>query len=429
MGGIFDDIIGVFAKKPEVKPKPKKVVADLPSQEERKVKFTEVEEEKAGGSGTFIHIINLYAFKVAVGNTWPKLREKAGMIASGVISKHMQGYSFSQQGDENFVLVFRDIPREEAKTRALVITDDVGQRLIGGQFEISGAKLVFGAEVDPNQAFDADGKLNMDALSQAVDLAVKAALNAQAAVDEPKQDASIIKIPDGLKILFMPCWNLNSQIVNTSILIPAVGNIFGEQLFATLPNIETLLELDYIMANTAVKILEKIEYGSTIILPLHYASLCKGEGEAVLKILREAGDTYKSSLVIEIISHGEGIGPNRLAAAVRPLKTWAREVILRENISNNVELFQNTGITGIGADLGAPENEGIEEYALQDMITGFASRVHRLWLNTYFWGVKNRPQIIAAAEGKAVWINSLGLMKPMSSPVKPTPFPKSRLGL
>lgn len=437
--GLLSEINSIFSKKPAPKPtsRPKKPeVVENPPEEEKKVKYTEVLEEKTGSFGTFLHVISLFAFKEAVGDKWPRLKGKAALIAHGIIGKYMHGHTFNQYGEEIFVLIFRDIDREDAKNLALVITDDLGQRLIGVQFETSGAQLVYGAEIDPATAFDAEGNLNPEALRQTIEIVKETAKKARKFAIENSLNASVkketaknIQLPEGLKIFFMPCWNLRKESIDTSLLLPAAGKLYGEELYESLANLETLQELDFLVTKAAVEALPKLEAKASLVLPLHYESLDGAEIDRILDCLQSAGSVNKQSLIIEIIAPNDSNIVRNIIPAIRSFKNWAREVALRTSISGNIEVFQNTGITAIGADLAAPENRDFAEDVMLPLIAGFASRVNRLWLYPYFWGIRSKPQIIVAAQSNAFWVNSMGLMKPLSNPVKPTPAAKSKLGL
>ncbi|OAN48992.1 hypothetical protein [Magnetospirillum moscoviense] len=125
--------------------------------------------EDQGRFGIRPHVVSLVEYREAVGERWKKIADKVMLIAEGVINLHLgAGNIFSRQGTDFFILVFRNLPAEEARRRALIIAQELGTRLVGDQFQGIDIPLALAAELPMADAFLADGSLNMKAVAAAV---------------------------------------------------------------------------------------------------------------------------------------------------------------------------------------------------------------------------------------------------------------------
>ena len=121
-------------------------------------------KDDSGAFASTLRVISLAAFRDAVGEDWDRLSERVMMIAESIIQRRIgAGNVFGREGEEIFVLCFAlSVPDAEARRKSVVITEEIGRKLIGAQF--SGAKqtLVHRADVEKADALKADGILHPD---------------------------------------------------------------------------------------------------------------------------------------------------------------------------------------------------------------------------------------------------------------------------
>jgi hypothetical protein len=142
---------------------------ETPANDEFRLAIDQMLREDAGRFGIRPHVVSLVEYREAVGERWRKIADKVMLIAEGVINLHLgQGNIFSRQGTDFFMLVFRNLPQEEARRRALIIAQELGTRLVGDQFQGVDIPLALAAEIPMDDAFLADGTLNLAAVHAAI---------------------------------------------------------------------------------------------------------------------------------------------------------------------------------------------------------------------------------------------------------------------
>jgi hypothetical protein len=126
-------------------------------------------QEDEGQFQTKLQIVSLVEFREAVGAKWAKLAEKVMLIAEGVIHRHIgQGNIFGRQGQDFFVLLFRNVPPAEGRRRAVTIAQELGTRLVGDQFTGFELPLALAAEVALEEGVNPDGSLNYPVIHAAI---------------------------------------------------------------------------------------------------------------------------------------------------------------------------------------------------------------------------------------------------------------------
>ena len=127
-------------------------------------------QEQQGRFQTKLQVISLVEFREAVGERWPKVVEKVMLIASSVISNHIgHGNHFSRQGQDTFILLFTDCPQAEGRRRALTISQELGTRLLGDNFQGMDQPLVVAAELTLDEAMQPpEGGINPAQIQGAV---------------------------------------------------------------------------------------------------------------------------------------------------------------------------------------------------------------------------------------------------------------------
>ena len=147
--------------------------------------------DEAGRFQTRLQIISLIEFREAVGDKWGRIADKVMLIAEGVIKHHLgEGNSFTRQGQDFFVLLFRSCPQDEGRRRALVIAQELGTRLLGDQFVGMTVPLALAAEVALADVLNPDGSLDPAPIHAAI-----GEMRALLAVEAPPPPPSRLAAP------------------------------------------------------------------------------------------------------------------------------------------------------------------------------------------------------------------------------------------
>ncbi len=153
-------------------PPPATVVAaadDRLVDDEFRLTIDTLSQDQEGRFQTRLQIISLVEFREAVGERWSRVADKVMMIAQGVIGAHIgAGNLFTRQGQDFFILVFRNCPQPEGRHRALTIAQELGTRLLGDQFIGLERPLALAAEVTLDAAINPDGSFNLAAIHDAI---------------------------------------------------------------------------------------------------------------------------------------------------------------------------------------------------------------------------------------------------------------------
>ncbi|KAF0115528.1 MAG: hypothetical protein FD149_1578 [Rhodospirillaceae bacterium] len=119
-----------------------------------------LKEEAARFGANKIHIISLTDFRTALGTRWQRLSLKVMLIGESVIQRHIgPGHLYSRQGEDTFLLVFRNIPPHEAHRRTVLIANDLGHRLVGAAFSDLSAQIRI-AEINAAQLLTPEGTID-----------------------------------------------------------------------------------------------------------------------------------------------------------------------------------------------------------------------------------------------------------------------------
>ncbi|MBF0335839.1 MAG: hypothetical protein HQL40_19725, partial [Alphaproteobacteria bacterium] len=131
--GIFTKIaeaVGIADEEPVLEPLPGS--ARDYADEEIRLSLDEFLANEAGRFGTKLYLISLQEFRVAVGDHWRRLEPRAVMISEATIKRHLgRGQNWGRKGAELFVLIFPNMPAEQATDLVTVIAAEIGRRLLG----------------------------------------------------------------------------------------------------------------------------------------------------------------------------------------------------------------------------------------------------------------------------------------------------------
>lgn len=115
-----------------------------------------------------LHILSLTEFHDALGDTWEAREAKIFLLTESVMRNRIgPGNRWEHQSKEIYIMLFPTLNEMEAGARAYDIAEEVGMKIIGERFDGSRRPLARIAGVDPKDALNADGTLNIQLLEQA----------------------------------------------------------------------------------------------------------------------------------------------------------------------------------------------------------------------------------------------------------------------
>ncbi|GAB3129129.1 hypothetical protein GCM10027256_32880 [Novispirillum itersonii subsp. nipponicum] len=175
--GLFTSLKSMFGLDSPPPPQPPKPVVRIhkaDGEEEHWVPLSldEVLERKPDAE---IHLITLRQFRVAVGDMWPRISNKAILLADATLRQVAgSGCIMKQSQEENFLLSFPKLQPVEGRRRATAAAIALGQKLVGAKFKITGTDdtdpAICMASVRAGDLAGADGRLNFDLVEAAAAL-------------------------------------------------------------------------------------------------------------------------------------------------------------------------------------------------------------------------------------------------------------------
>lgn len=199
--GLFTSLKSIFGLDSPPPPQPPKPVVRIhkaEGEEEHWVPLS-LDEVLDRRPDTEIHLITLRQFRVAVGDLWPRISNKAILLADATLRQVAgPGCIMKQSQEENFLLSFPRLQPMEGRRRATAAAIALGQKLVGAKFKITGADdtepAICIASVRAGDLAGADGRLNFDLVEAA------AALSRPVGdpVDGPSDDGNTVRTRSGL---------------------------------------------------------------------------------------------------------------------------------------------------------------------------------------------------------------------------------------
>jgi EAL domain-containing protein (putative c-di-GMP-specific phosphodiesterase class I) len=115
-----------------------------------------------------LHILSMTEFHHALGETWDKREAKIFLLTEGVLRDRVgQGNRWEHQSKEIYIMLFPTLSEVEADARAYDIAEEIGRKIIGDRFDGERRPLMRIAGVDPKDALNDDGSLNIEFLEKA----------------------------------------------------------------------------------------------------------------------------------------------------------------------------------------------------------------------------------------------------------------------
>lgn len=423
-----------------------------------------------------LHIVSLAEFRDSVGDKWPRLVNKVGIIVEQVIRRHIgAGNPFCQEGEDSWILAFPNFPNDEARRRTQVIVEDLGRHLFGEKAGNADRPLAVAAEVAVADVVSEDGELNALHVRSAVD--DRRACGARSTVSEsdnlwrpierseqakkkdemawevmesptvkkpPAFDPNMSQpMPAGvrLSLLWRPTWVATGEAISAYgarvVRVDGEGAEPLEGCRAYPPDDpKSALILDRFVVANAVRDIVAASRGasqegeqSSVIIPISWSSLASDQrGSVIVPFSELTQETRNTRLVVEIFNIPDGTSTPELEAVVSYLRSLCREVLVRTRISAKLSsLAAEIGVSMVGLDLSELRQE---EKMDDENLLATMDRIHEATtkdgIGCYLWSARRRRVVGGLVQSGFEMVNGPGLMKDIGRPAIVVPAPRSR---
>lgn len=362
-----------------------------------------------------LHVISLVEYRESVGEKWPRLIDKVGIIVDQVVRRHIgRGNTFCRDGEDCWILAFPELSPDDARRRTIAVVEELG-RFLYGQQQGSGPDrpVALAAEIAVADAVGADGEFNAVCIAEAVDevrayvsttgtpyLPSGAGRSGPGANDPLKGwatldrgtdvrrddmkwetiegtgvkkpaaylDPSIVgAIPAGasLSLLWRPTWVAMGEAISAYGARVVRRDREGDEPIEgcrayPMGDAATALALDRFVVNSAVRDIRAAARNApegapqpSVILPLSWESLASDQRNSVVFALSDlTQETRNTRLVIEIFHIPDGTTTPELESVVSFVGGLCREVLVRTRLSaRRTSVAAEIGVSMVGLDL------------------------------------------------------------------------------
>lgn len=423
-----------------------------------------------------LHVISLVEFRDWVGDKWPRLSTKVGIIVEQVIRRHAgTGNPFCQDGEDRWVIAFPDMPPDEARRRSLAIVEDLGRHLFGDQSGEGQRPMAVAVEVAVEDAVSEDGELNSGRVVAAIDEnrafvpspTVSESINqwkpversAQAqreeplweVIDGPKSSKGVAFDPHQvpplpgecrLSLVWRPTWVASGEAISAYGARVIRQDREGDEPMEgcraySADDMKGALRLDRFVASMAVRDILAAARGdavgggdqASVIVPLSWASLASDQrGSVVVPFSDLTQQIRNTRLVVEIFGIPDGTTTPELESVVSYVHSLCREVLVRTRISaHRSSLAAEIGVSMVGLDLSELRpDERMDDEHLLETLGRVQEATARDGIGCYLWSARHRKVVGGVVQSGFGMVNGPGLMKDIGRPAIVLPAPRSR---
>ncbi|TAN56765.1 MAG: hypothetical protein EPN20_18280 [Magnetospirillum sp.] len=422
-----------------------------------------------------LHIVSLVEFREWVGEKWPRLATKVGLIVEQVIRRHVgAGNPFCQDGEDRWIIAFPELSPEEARQRTVAVVEDLGRHLFGEQSGEGQRAVAVATEISVSEAVSDDGELNVIHVQAAIDQSrafvssgtVSDSINQwkpMERTDPSRREEMAWEVIEGshgakapafdpdmvaplppaarLSLVWRPTWVASGEAISAYgarvIRIDHEGAEALEGCRAYPPgDVNAALRLDRFVVSTAVRdISAAIRSGdaksnqASAIVPISWASLSSEQRNTVVIPFSElTEDTRNTRLVIEIFGIPDGTTTPELESVVSYVKALCREVLVRTRMSaKRSSLAAEIGVSMVGLDLSELRpDERMDDESLLATLSRVQEATARDGIGCYLWSARRRRVVGGVVQSGFEMVNGPGLMKDIGRPAIVMPAPRSR---
>ncbi|CCQ73495.1 hypothetical protein [Magnetospira sp. QH-2] len=349
--------------------------------------------------GDPVHVISLTAFKEVVGDAWDHLAPKVQLMSENTLLSYLDPSDiYRQPAEDLFLLAFPTKKPDMARMRAREITIDLGNRLMGSHFSLGGEEeggaLVHAAEVPTEEAFGADGEVNLEVIQASV-AATRAAEKTPPPV--PAAAAALMAemgvFNEGSNVVharYRPIWDSPSERIVGYRCVP-FREVEGRKVsdgafYPANAGVDFLVSLDRdLLGMVAETYAQAVAQGADVVVPIHAMTVLTAGREVIGESLRAIpAHCSRQHLIFEAIgARDETLARDVIAA----LKLEGGGVAIRLSLESPDPLV----LLRAGADrVGAMWTEGVVRRKLHQVAQGSPA------LHAYLWNMPDRKAVAAS---------------------------------
>ncbi|MBN9497300.1 MAG: hypothetical protein J0H39_11155 [Alphaproteobacteria bacterium] len=386
-----------------------------------------------------IQLVGLEKIRDRLGPDWPRNAEKAQVIANHCIRRSLSADDIYVRYDElRFLIVFANLSREQAQVKCLRIAEEIGQRLLGEDFDASATQVETGV-------FESDGSLVFSALNKS-DLISRlegAGAPSSASTSEPSTtaqtqpapplpqpptpDFSIARIDKAkalslIRIDYRPMWSLKQKAITTYFASTTAVSVFGrslrdDEVRQEFASVVSTLEFDSFVTRSALSgLTEALSHGSRMMLcwSIDFETIATRQTRHdYLAICQEIPEPIRKLLILEINHLPIGVPQSRLVEVIINLRTYCRAIFIR--VPPDFRRCAAIAASGAFAAGFSLNTGGTEEEKIRH-INEFAEQCTKFGLRSYIRGVPSRAQVLAALAAGIDYIDGPAVAKPSELP-------------
>ncbi len=238
------------------------------------------------------------------------------------------------------------------------------------------------------------------------------------AIDRPPPHHAAKEGERKIPVVFRPVWSAASQSRNAHVCMAAGGG--GDVI---LQDFELVLAA---MGGLSETVSAKEKKG-TLILPLHFATLCGGDARIGLAAVENfARFVGVRNLMIEVFAIPRSATADGVNAAFAPIRPLCRGILARTDLfSPQFESLIPCDPAAIGVDLEALPDPERTEARIRPALAAFNAGA---WGTPgYLWGVRSYWEVAAAVEQNFVLLSGARVMPDVPVPGAPLPLTQAEI--
>jgi len=432
--GSSDGMAAVGAAAP--KPKPGATAPEGPSANEFLGRLADIVRRRPNVLTGSVNLVGLEKIRARLGENWHSHAERAQDIATQCIRRHLGPDDVFLRYDEmKFLVVFAHLTREPAQAKSFQIAEEIGQKLLGAQFEESAAQVESGV-MEGNGAYIFSALDKQDLVGR---LAAKAGDNPHPSTkrgdeadgaegaEDAAPDFSFARVDKAkalasIRIVFRPMWSPSRKVIATYYASPTATNVFGmpirdSDLRREYANVLTPLEFDQFVTRAVLKRLaELIAKGQRVLIcwPLDFETVAtRPTRTAFLMLLKDVPDAIRQLLVFELDLMPAGTPQSRLVEIATSMKPFCKAVFLR--VPPDFRKGANVAASGISATGFTMASHARDEDAIR-MIEEFGDHCAKVGMRSYIRDLTSRAQALAAIGAGVDFVDGASVERPGDLP-------------
>lgn len=351
-----------------------------------------------------LNIIGLEKVSDPFGEKWNRVAPKGMQIAEGVLRTHLTQTDIAVSlGNLGYLILFKNLTRNEADIKAAMIAAEIANRLLGGIQEADDVSIVSVNEtpegdilleektlldVVTTQASEQVDKLQNDVSERdATGPKWKDAAHTKRKQENPparpSQSPEFKPSLEDIQFVYKPLWDVRRKVLSTYWCQPvaknALGNpVFGYDIYAECGANNDYPELDLLTLKAASQTLEDLHgRGRRVLLatPVHSQTLLSmKEFTKFRQFCQSMDDDLLRDLIFELQGVTDVSAHRNVLELVSALKSLGRAVVLPVNLNRtHFEELRSRGFDTVAADVSAFEGDEVQLMKLMDTFVAGAS--------------------------------------------------------